>query len=343
MSAVRVKISERSEHANMKRLLCALLTGLLVISLFSCTNLESTKEEKAAALTICGMDVPYEMLRYTAMNALFDRNLGTSEIADAEKLNRELLDEAVQALCVTYGCFNFAKERGIDPFNEVIDAMVKSTLDENTAGYGSDRELKKALAQSAMNREVLSTLIRYEVVYSEIFEDMIKKGDIVTDEAALRDIFAGDDFIRVKVLCFSTQRHTIEECRALADEAEKALKTGADFTEYTNEHGEMLEMFKNTDGIYVCRGIWREEVEQAAFGLDVGEMSAPIESPDGVRILLREEKEDAYLEANFDSLTDTYEEGVFRITMEECVKAAADTVVLPDGFYDRSVFGMKVG
>lgn len=328
---------------NMKRILSVLLSMLTVLSLFSCTSLESTKEEKESALTICGMDVPYEMLRYAAMNALFDRQSVNSALTSSQDINRELLDEAVQALCATYGCFSFAKERGIDPFSEAIDSMVASTLDEKTAGYGSDRELKKALAESAMNREVLSTLIRYELVYSEIFEDMVKKGDIVTDKDKLSGIFAGDGFIRVKVLCFSTQRHTIEECRALAAEAEKALKAGADFGEYTDEHGEMLEMFKNTDGIYICRGIWREEVENAAFALGVGEMSAPIESPDGVRILLREEKSADYLEANFDSLTDTYEEGVFRIAMEDAVERAASDVVLPDGFYERSVFDMKVG
>lgn len=328
---------------NMKRILSILLAVLTVFSLFSCTNLESTKEEKESALSICGMDVPYEMLRYSAMNALFDKKTANSALEQGEDINHELLDEAVRALCVTYGCFSFAKERGIDPFSEAIDSLVASTLDEKTASYASDRELKNALAKSGMNREVLSTLIRYELVYSEIFEDMVKKGDIVTDRDALGEIFSGDDFIRVKVLCFSTQRHTIEECRALAAQAEKDLALGADFGAYTDEHGEMLEMFKNTDGIYICRGIWREEVENAAFALSIGEMSAPIESPDGVRILLREEKSADYLEANFDSLTDTYEEGVFRIAMEEAVEKATSAVVLPDGFYDRSVFDMKVG
>lgn len=327
----------------MKKILSVLFTAILTLSLFSCTSLESTEEEKASALSICGIDVPYEMLRYTAMNALAESRQGTaSDSADGD-LNRTVLDEAVQALCVTYGCFVLAEERGIDPFSESIDSLVASTLDEKTAEYNSDRELRKALAEAGMNREVLRTLIRYEVLYSEIFEDMIKKGDIVTDKDELRGIFGSDDFIRVKILCFSTQRHTIEECRELASNAAKALEGGADFDEYVNGHGEMLEMFKNPDGIYVCRGIWREEIENAAFALDVGEMSAPIESPDGVRILLREEKSAGYIDENFDTLQDTYEEGIFRTTMEKAVEKAAAGVVLPDGFYDRSVFDMKVG
>lgn len=117
---------------NIKRILSTILAMLLVLSLFSCTSLESTKEETETALTICGMDVPYEMLRYAAMNTLFDRRSSGNTVGTDQDINRELLDEAVRVLCVTYGCFNFAKERGIDPFSEAIDSMVASTLDEKT-------------------------------------------------------------------------------------------------------------------------------------------------------------------------------------------------------------------
>lgn len=328
----------------MKKILSVLLAAALAFALVSCTSLESTESEKEIALSICGIDVPYEMLRYTAMNALSHSKISLAESdSSGGDLNKKLLDEAVQALCVTYSCFVFAKDRGLDPFSEVVDSIVSNTLDEKTAEYDSDRELKKALAEAGMNREVLRTLLRYEVVYNEIFEDMIKKGDIVTDQDTLRDIFESDEFIRVKVLCFSTQRHSIEECRELAATAEEALRDGASFDDYVDAHGEMLEMFKNTDGLYICRGIWHEEVENAAFALAAGGMSAPIESSDGVRILLREEKSSDYLEAHFDTLRDTYEEGTFRIAMEKAVEKAKAGVVLPDGFYDRSVFDMKVG
>ena len=334
----------------MRKILAVALCAIMLAALLgSCgANLESTAEEKATALRIAGFDVPYEMLRYAAMNELSDyRAKNTSAVIEGNdalaNLNRELLDGAVDALCVTYGCLALAKERGIDPYgDEAIGALVDSSLLEKSAAYASDSEFKKSLAESGMTKNVLRTLLLYEALYAEIYDDMLKKSDIVTDSDELRSIFAGDDFICVKVLCFSTERHTIDQCRELAAEAEAELKAGADFGEYVDSHGEMLEMFKNTDGLYVCRGIWREEIEDAAFALGVGEMSGPIESSDGVRILLRCEKSQKYLDDNFDSLRDTYKEGVFRVAMEKAVKAAADSVELPGGFYDRSVFAMKI-
>ena len=333
----------------MKKLLAFVLAAILLTSvLSSCTSLESTKEEAATALRISGFDVPYEMLRYTAMNALADRRKSdfpdgiSTETDEGKELNREILDEAVDALCVTYGCFALARDRGIDPFGEAIGALADSTLKSKAAAYSSDSEFKEALAASGMNRSVLRVLILYETVYAEVFEDMIKKGDVVTDKDELRSIFESDEFASVKVLYFSTERHSIDECRALAENAASALAAGADFDEYVNEHGEMLEMFKNTDGLYVCHGIWKEELENAAFALAIGEISPPIETEDGVRILMRCGKTEKYIDENFDSLRETYEEGVFGSAMENAVKAASEKVELPDDFYDRSVFDMKM-
>ena len=326
------------------------MAALLASALSSCGKDKSTKEESETALTVCGYDVPYEMLRYTALNALRDKKAaglsipeGFIESDEGKKLNRELLDEALAALCITYGIFGMAKDRGIDPFGEAIGELVEAKLMEKTAAYASDEERNAALAEAGMNLSVLRTLVRYEAVYNEVFDDMKQKGDIATDKAELEGIFKSDDFIAVKVLCFSTERHTIEECRSLADTAAAELEGGADFDEYVDAHGEMLDMFKNRDGLYVCRGVWREEIENAAFALAVGEMSEPVESPDGVRLLLRCEKSDDYIAEHFDSLADTYEEGVFRRAVEAAVDTATASVELTEGFYDRNVFEMKVG
>lgn len=334
----------------MNKILSVFLCAAIILSFAACSKLGSTREEKATALTVCGFDVPYEMLRYAALNALNDKKTaglvlteGFEETEEGKKLNRELLDEALAALCITYGVFGMGSERGIDPFGDAIDALVEANLAEKTAAYESESELKKALADAGMNLSVLRELIRYEAVYNEIFDDMKEKGEILTDEEDLLAVFESDAFIAVKVLCFSTERHSIEECRALAEKAGKELKDGADFDEYVDAHGEMLEMFKNRDGLYVCKGIWQKALEDAAFALDIGDISDPVETSDGVRIMTRCEKSDEYIEKNTGSLTDTYEEGVFRRAIEEAVDKATASAVVPEDFYDRSVFEMKVG
>ena len=126
---------------------------------------------------------------------------------------------------------------------------------------------------------------------------MLNSGEIVTDREKLREIYFSDEFIRIKELMFSVQKHSARECRALADEAEEALRAGADFDSYVNKNGESLFMFKNSDGYYITRGIWDIALEDAAFSLGIGEISGENES----------------------TLFDTYREGVFRRKIEDAV------------------------
>lgn len=337
----------------MRRVTSIFLVFSLIIcalGLFSCKDgsTGSTKEDTQTVLRINGIDVSYEMLRYAAMNVLNDRLSrgysvpdGTGD--DVREQNAGILAEATDALCVTYGAFALAQKYGIDPFGESVTALAESKLAEKAAEYDGDEAFRDGLAASFMTRNVLLDLLRYEAVYSEIFEKMLSDGVIETNDDALRAIFDSDAFRRIKILCFSTERHTIAECRALADTAAADLEAGADFDEYVKSHGEMLSMFANPDGIYICRGIWEKPLEDTAFSLAIGEISEPIESADGVRILLREEKSAVYLKKNFDTLRETYEEGVFRIEMETAVDNARSHVEKTDKFNEISVFGMKMG
>lgn len=170
-----------------------------------------------------------------------------------------------------------------------------------------------------MTKTVAHTVAVFDTVYSEIYEAMLNSGEIVTDREKLREIYFSDEFIRIKELMFSVQKHSAGECRALADEAEEALRAGADFDSYVNKNGESLFMFKNSDGYYITRGIWDIALEDAAFSLGIGEISGVIEGGDGCRILMRAEKESSYIDENESTLFDTYREGVFRRKIEDAV------------------------
>lgn len=276
-------------------------------------------------MQIGAYDVPYEMLRYAALNAYDDHIAAGGKEITAESLESDEGD-AIHSLVMTnahdslksiYAVFALGEKYGIKRDNEAIVALVDSKLEEQRAGYGSDKEYKSALEEMHMTMGVSRVTLEFEVIYEEIYNAMLDNGDIETDENKLREIFDSDDFIRVKELLFATERHSAEECRTLAESALSEIEGGADFDEYIQENGESLFMFNNDDGYYLCRGIWEEKLEDAAFGLEIGEMSDIISTEDGARILKRVEKSSDYIDENMESLTKSYTEGVFRRTIED--------------------------
>lgn len=333
----------------MKRIISLALAAMIILCAVSCTSLESTAEEKKVVMTVAGYDVAYEVFRYAALNCL-DEALadGKTELTDefiaseaGKALEESVKSEAAERLKTIYGVFALGEKYGIDRNSEAIAALVDSNMESNEAQYESKKDFKASLTESHMTKNVLRVTEEFTVVYDEIYNEMLECGDIVTDRDGLNKIFASDELVRIKELCFSTERHSIEECRTLAAAAYGELKAGADFDAYVDAHGESLTMFKNHDGHYITRGIWEKSLEDAAFALSVGEMSEPIETSDGVRILLRAEKSGDYIEENFDTLRDTYEEGVFRRAVEDAVSEAG--VVPAQGFAEISVFEMRNG
>ena len=238
---------------------------------------------------------------------------------EGKALNESILAEADESIKSLYAVFALAKEYGIDIENEAIIESANAAVESQEASYESKRAYKKALEDEHMTKTVAHTVAVFDTVYSEIYEAMLNSGEIVTDRKKLREIYFSDEFIRIKELMFSVQKHSAGECRALADEAEEALRAGADFDSYVNKNGESLFMFKNSDGYYITRGIWDIALEDAAFSLGIGEISGVIEGGDGCRILMRAEKESSYIDENESTLFDTYREGVFRRKIEDAV------------------------
>lgn len=311
----------------MKRIISAALCAVMILSLAACTSFKSSKEESAVVMNCGGYSVTYETWRYFALKALDERKETAGlEITDefiasdeGKALNESVLAEADESIKSLYAVFALAKEYGIDIENEAIIESANAAVESQEASYESKRAYKKALEDEHMTKTVARTVAMFDTVYSEIYEAMLNSGEIVTDPEKLREIYFSDEFIRIKELMFSVQKHSAEECRALADGAEAALRAGADFDSYVNKNGESLFMFKNSDGYYITRGIWDIALEDAAFSLGIGEISGVIEGGDGCRILMRAEKESSYIDENESTLFDTYREGVFRRKIEDAV------------------------
>ena len=183
---------------------------------------------------------------------------------------------------------------------------------------------------------------------------MIAVGDISKDEDKLRAIIESDEFICIKQILITDKEtssladgtyivngttHTYDEAKALAETAHGRAAAGEDFDSLVAEYGQSLYMFGNTDGYYLCRGMWDEVNEEAAFALDMGEVSNVVQSDIGFSIFKRCEKREAFIDAHFEEICDNWYSACYMNALQK--RIAFSEAVTNETFDSISAADMK--
>ena len=295
----------------------------LALSLSSCTLLSSSKREKETVLKIGGYDVPYELYYYLSENMKVHMPKATEEEIEAE-----VFDTAKEL----YAVFSVAEDMGIAYDDEYIDSIVDDAVSAAIEECGSKSEYKKALRESYMNDSVFRFLEKHSRTADEVLSAIIDSNKYPHDEDGIVALAMSYEFVCVKqVLVVSensvnvsddtfftpAEKHTDEEALAIAKKVKEKADNGEDFDALVKEFGESLYMFNNTDGYYVCRGMWESVNEDAVFSLNEGEISEVIESPSGYSVFLRCKKNENYIRNNADTIANSYYRAVYNLLLEE--------------------------
>ncbi len=316
-----------------KRILSAVLLSVLLMGT-ACGNneklLKSSKKDQSVVMTVGGFDVPLELYRYVALGfkdayeAGADGDIWLGE--EGTELLAELEADVEDTIAAMYLPMILGEEYGLHTDDRVITESVNLKMNAVYESYDFDyKAYTEAIAEYYMNDSTYRFLALNEVMTEELFHAMLLRGEIEDDEAVLSEIFYGPEFIRVKQILVSHDNgKSAEENRKRAEELLALVNEGEDFDELVQKHGQDLFMFNNDDGYYMMRGSYYEEFEEAAFSLEIGEVSGVVETPAGYSIIKRYEKEDSYIKANWDKLEETYFDSVFNLKLE----AALPSVVV---------------
>jgi len=331
-----------------KALTLILIAGLLA-SLTSCGDdtkiLKSTKEEQTVVMTVDGNDVPMELYRYVALqyrdayggNDNPDIWLGESGAALLAELNEDVEESIIRL----YTTISMCEDYGINEDDAYIKDAVNISMDEIYESYNYDyKAYAAAIAEYNMNDSVYRFIIRNDILAEELLAKMMMNGEVPSTELELREIIGGDDVIRVKQILINDPMLTEEENRAQAQEAYNCAAAGEDFDMLVNKYGDDWQMFNNTDGYYISRGSYTQAFEDAAFALEIGEISDLIETDAGFSIILRLEKEEEYIDKHFSTLVDEYLKGLYNIALEKHEETL--TVEKTDKLKDYTIFNMTM-
>lgn len=335
---------------NIKRLTLTALAAALLLSCTSCGDdrdiLESTKDEQTVVKKIDGFDVPMELYRYAALNYKKDYEAGGSSdiwLGESGQENLAKLNESVdKSLIKLYTTLSLCDDYGIEADSAYITSTVEMSMETIYETYGNDYEAYlEEINSYNMNDGVYRFLVRNDILADELVSKMLSLGEIPSDEDELRAIIDSDTFIRVKqILIPSDNGKTDEENLKTAEELYEKAIAGEDFDLLIDEYGGDLFMFNNPDGYYIAKGCYHESFEEAAFALEVGEISEVTKTDAGYSIIKRYEKESAYINKHFDDLCDSYIDGQYNLALE--AREAELSVEDTDKLADYSIFNLSM-
>ncbi len=303
----------------------AIMLALVIslASLASCDGatspIESSEDDLRTVMTVDTYEVPYELFRYFFMN--FKKQFESTDDsiwtgADSKDKKAELDASVVGAIRGVYAVLSLCSEYGIGKDDAKIKEGVQTAIDETVDSYGGEKAYVKALGENYMTDSVYRFLMAVDLCETELYNTMLDVGVIDdSDEAALANI-NGPDFIRtIQILIKNDAGDDIEENRKTAEELLERIKKGEDMDTLIGRYSEDLSM--TPDGYYSTHLELIEEYEEAAYKLELGEVSEVVETYVGFHIIKRLSKEADYIEKNFNALKTQYLTSAFYRQIED--------------------------
>ncbi len=213
--------------------------------------------------------------------------------------NKEILrNHAVFAECDKYGLLMNTEDR--DAFNMENAVMA--------ASFGTMEYFLDFLDVYYMSAWYYNYYTELSVLYDRLKSYYRESGLILTNDKDIRAMLDTDDYIRAKhILVMNDIGDDPVENRQLAEELLGRLQNGEDFDALMNMYSEDTGLATNPDGYYFFYEEMDASFAAASFSLGVGEMSGIVESSYGYHIILRCEKEEAYLDENLAAIRNTYQ------------------------------------
>jgi len=170
----------------------------------------------------------------------------------------------------------------------VDPAEVAEEIAALEARLGGPDQLELALAQSNMTRAELEEQVGLNLLVVALVSPQV---EVTEDEIRSyfdenRDQFGRPEQVRA--------RHILVESQELAQELRERLLAGEDFAALAQEHSiDRGSAVRGGDLGWFGRGVMVDVFEEAAFALEPGQLSEPVESMFGYHIILVEDRQEA--------------------------------------------------
>lgn len=231
-------------------------------------------EEVAAVVNDETITVTDLEKQYNSMPAQYQQFITQEQLLE-QMINEKLLLQKADELGVT-----------------VTDEEVEASIDAAVASSPITREeFESRLADQNLTIEDVRGFYRNQLVITKMINETVLDMIEVTDEDvetyydANQEAFVVDESVKA--------RHILVETEEEADEIISLLDEGEDFQELAKERSTGPSGPQGGDLGFFTRGQMVAPFEEAAFSLDIGEVSDPVQTDFGWHVILVEEKREA--------------------------------------------------
>lgn len=333
-----------------------------------------TEEELRVVGTVAGYDVCYDEYRYVVLSckdmmaAKYGESIWEDE-AVAATYEDELFEMAGKMITANYAIFSLCAENGYSDVLTDKDAVtaVNMQIEELLSMYayynGIEVEvtekgdgtlkykyeaggIKKVyeyfntdLANSYLTERVMRLTLGAEYAFEELIRILtVEKNQVIYLDKDVEEYMMSDDFICTRHVF--VQNDPGESIDANRQTAELLLSMYNEGTKMDQLIGSKYNDDVTTSyyGAYFTRGEMDEAYEDAAFNLEVGEVSGIIETAEGFYIIERCEKNTEYMLSNFDTFADQITYAI----INEMVRARQAELSITLNEYGRSLVLHKI-
>jgi len=225
--------------------------------------------------------------------------------------------------------YQIAEENGYGPSGQELDEELEKTKEQ----FADEAAYQQALNQQGMSEQELKQELAKQMTKVQFEED--KFGDQVTvDSSEVREYyeenpeqFEQPEQIRASHILIQVAEDATEADKAAAKEklqaAKKRIENGEEFSKVAREVSEGPSSERGGDLNYFGRGQMVPEFEQAAFSMEVGEISDIVETSFGFHLIKLTDHKEAK-KASFDEVEANIKTHLERVKLQEAKKAFLD-------------------
>lgn len=308
-------IFEENRKKLIKKIIAVL--GLVLILAIAvvlvCMTVNKYKSEKylesysKTALSVGAYEVDFGTYRCMYLNYR-DELIGeytVGGVTDTAALDSDIRARILNDVRYFYAIISLASDYGYSLTSADVIATADTYIAEmksycETSGMDFDATLEEGY----MTEEIFTFLQRVMALEDVLNVALVSDGGEIEDNnEKLLEMFKGDAMIRTQsVFIENDDGEDVEENRRLAEEVIEKYKGGTAFSELISKYSEDYY-----GDFYFTRGEKIDAYGNAAFALDVGEISDVVAAENGFYVILRVEKDAQYIEDNFETLKSQYQ------------------------------------
>ena len=285
-----------------RRIFATLLAFLMIISLCSCGGAIKSSDAESRIVGECGgRDVRYEELRYIVLTCKekYLNEYGEDAFL-GEEIREDFLEEVFEQIEENYAGLIIFEKNGIKLSDKEIRKGVEEYVKYIKDVLGGEDAYVEYLKECNMTDWVCRFTNGLEIAFEKYYEVVA----VSCEKEAYDAVMSKDGFIRtLSIFIKNDEGERVSDNRAAAEKVLSEIKGGTPFESFI---GSKYNQDLGACDYYFMKGYFDEEYEEAAFDLDIGEVSDVVEVDGGFYIIKRMPLEDGYFLDNLSMLQNMY-------------------------------------